>query len=169
VPIPGSIEALEGDFTVSRSDPERDFTRPDYVALHRLASEATELSESARRQPNLFAALERGERAVREQLQEAEEAASQASPENAIRRLFVLLPDSQAIPDVLESITTESRAVGRVQDIWDKGFDYLWFYWQSLWGPAEQPKETHGPPWALVVVVTLLSLEWLSRKLLRLA
>lgn len=169
VPIPGSIEALQGEFVVSRSDPERDFTRPDYVALHRLASEASELSESARRQTALFNAIERAERAMREQFREQGDSPSDWTPENEARRLFVLLDDAQALPDILESVVTESRAEGRVQDIWDKGFDYLWFYLKSLWGPAEQPKESQGPPWALVVVVTLLSAEWLTRKLLRLA
>ncbi|MDW8222011.1 MAG: VWA domain-containing protein [Gemmatales bacterium] len=169
VPVPGSIDVLEADFEVTRSDPERDFTRPDYLALHRLASEATELSESARQNTALFSALERAEHALRDQVRELGEGSADWTPENEVRRLFLTLPDAHTVPDVLESVTVESRAEGRVQDIWDKGFDYLWFYLQSLWRPTEQPRETQGPPWALVVVVTLLSAEWLTRKLLRLA
>ncbi len=167
VPIPGAIDVLEGDCVVERSDPERDFTRPDYAALHRLASPASELSESARRQASLFVALERAEQAMRQQIRQT--GTTELSPENETRRLFLLLPDAGTIPEALESIVAETRAEGRVQDVWDKGFDYLWFYLASLWQPAEQPHHTQGPPWALVVVVTLLSAEWLTRKLLRLA
>lgn len=167
VPIPGSIELLEGELAVVRSDPERDFTRPDYAALHRLASPAGELSELARRQAALFAAIERGEQALRQQARD--NGIGDWLTENETRRLFLLLSDAGTIPDALESLVAESRAEGRVQDIWDKGFDYLWFYLASLWQPQEQPKQSHGPPWALVIAVTLLSAEWLTRKLLRLA
>jgi hypothetical protein len=53
------------------------------------------------------------------------------------------------------------RSRGAVVDQWDAGFDLPWW------------RDSSGEPvkmsWVLAAVVGLLSLEWLTRKLLRLA
>jgi hypothetical protein len=76
-------------------------------------------------------------------------------------RLFFDLAAAPWIGECLESNNTPFRTEGKVSDIWDKGW--------TVFADLQHPDRAAGPPWALVLLVTLLSAEWLTRKLLKLA
>ena len=70
-------------------------------------------------------------------------------------RLYFDLANADLIPSCMKADSQDAKSFGPVTDRWDDGF--------TLW--HTQTKIS----WVLVVVVGLLSVEWLTRKLLRLA
>jgi hypothetical protein len=168
VAIPASLERLKGSFEVEAIDPERDFTRPDFAALHRLASEFTaekpaSLDNTGRRNASFTGALTNAKAAMQKQAKDAPPDTIRLDPKENLskERLFVTLPDSVYIPPTLTAKETEFRTEGKAQDLWDKGWDILWKW--------NRPQESSGPPLALLVIMLFLSAEWLTRKLIRLA
>jgi hypothetical protein len=63
----------------------------------------------------------------------------------------------ELIPDCLEEKRQELRNRGPIQDLWDRGPTFVW------------SGRTYEVSALLLAVVGLLSLEWLTRKLLRVA
>ncbi|MER3414756.1 MAG: hypothetical protein C4297_00885 [Gemmataceae bacterium] len=162
VGVPGSLEKLSGSFEVVRSDPERDLTRPDFALLHRLASEAREMElQDEKRRPEITAALQRARALVHEMARTAPPGSVLLTPENDSDRLFFTLDDASSIPYCIGQSREPFRADGRIIDLWDKGWD--------VWAKLDAPEQSSGPPWALVLLAGLVSAEWLTRKMLRLA
>lgn len=156
--VPGASDLLQAPFRVEAPDPELDDPRPDFAALYRLASPATDATvrESAKR-PGLLAALKQSRQRL---LGDAVAPTPGGSTADGERLLFTL--DNAAwIAECLDANPITFRTEGRPQDLWDKGLNVFWH--------LHDPKQASGPPWPLVVVVLLLGTEWLTRKLLRLA
>jgi hypothetical protein len=73
--------------------------------------------------------------------------------------LFFDLNRAEIIPDLMTSQTKVQRNRGPIDDLWDDG-------------PTLGTDNRGQPivlPWVLLLIVGLLSVEWLTRKLLRLA
>ena len=183
VKIPGSIEKLASGFRVERTDPERDLTRPDYALLHRIASEVRSLDEAKRKLPGLMDTLARNRQAVKAQAKDAPPGSIVLTEENEVDRLFFQLDDMHMIGWCVDPNVVPFRTEGKVIDLWDKGWSVFW-HWDDPERAAPPPAETWaelfyadnlwamltgGLPWVLVLVVLLLSVEWLTRKFLRLA
>jgi hypothetical protein len=162
VRIPGSNEKLLGKFRVESSDPERDDARPDLAALHRIATEAKKASMlDERKRPDLLKALAKAREAILSEEQAGSPGARALAETAAGDRLFFDLETAPWIAECIDSTVVPFRTEGKVSDIWDKGW--------TVFSDLEHPDDADGPPWALVLVVLLLSFEWLTRKLLKLA
>ncbi|MCX7700272.1 MAG: VWA domain-containing protein [Gemmataceae bacterium] len=167
IPIPGSPDALRGKFLVKESNPELDLVRPDWAALHQMASEFEEIlprldkakAEEARR---ILAKKEASPAADPRPASPANDPAATSSKEKPLGdtlRLFFNLSNAELIPDLMTTQTKVQRNRGPVDDLWDDG-------------PVLGSDNRGQPivlPWVLLLVVGLLSAEWLMRKLLRLA
>ncbi|MGE3803266.1 MAG: hypothetical protein AB7K24_01190 [Gemmataceae bacterium] len=146
--VPESNDTLKRDYTVKPSNPERSNTRPDPAQLFRTAGLYREVVR-----PRLN---EETRNAVRPDLQRTNQAFG-ASSEDDYRLIFDL-PAADKITECLIKMPPRiHRSRGKVEDLWDSGF---------LVGTAEQPYKIS---YALLVIIGILSLEWLTRKLLRLA
>ncbi len=184
VVIPGSVERLKGGFRVFSTDPELDQARPDYALLHRLASPVQVLDEKRRQRPEIDRALRNSKAAMLAMYKQDPAGGVQLPAENKQDRLFFRLEDATWIPELVDPNVVPFRTEGKIRDLWDKG----WMVFADLDHPdkaAAPPVEStndyfsasfwreflvkRGLPWALVLVVLLLSVEWLTRKLLRLA
>jgi len=144
-----------GKFVVKESNPELDNTRPDFEQLWDLASEADDFLVNIKD--------EEMRRLVKETLTrprpvsaEAGEKKPDAKAEDRPRFLFDL-KTAELIPDCVRSDYREQRSRGAADDWWDNGF------------PTDKPKSERWFSWILALVVGILSVEWLARKLLRLA
>ncbi len=161
--VPGAGEKLTASFRVETSDPERDDVAPDHALLHRLAHPSqgrTLLDESKR--AGFVEALAQGKEAMKKQAQELPGGSALAlTPENEIDRLFFTLGTMSWIGECLDSHIVPFRSEGRVYDLWDKGV--------TVWRHLDNPDMARGPSWALLLLCGLLGVEWLARKLLRLA
>jgi hypothetical protein len=149
IPVPTTAEILTRKFSVKESNPEQDNTRPDFTSLYTLASDADSIF--ARIDPHLKARVEPELERTNGPLR------SGLTGSQRPLRLYFDLKAAEVIPlcMVTEKKTQKSR--GPIQDIWDDG-----------------PVVRSGDPplkmsWALVIIVALLSTEWLVRKLLKLA
>jgi hypothetical protein len=144
LPIPGSGDVLRGKFTVRNNDPELDDARPDAAALGQLASDVREVDD------RLTDPKDRGE--LRGKVR------GSGSETDSARLLFAL-NNADVIPRCLTTQTKEQRNRGAVDDIWDDG---------PVLGQTTNGRLIEISA-VLLVVAGLLSLEWLGRKLLRLA
>lgn len=165
VEVPDSAgDSITGEFIVKKSDPELDNTRPDFAALEQAASTLEEVRARVK-DPAILEKLRGGER------------------DPAKVRLAYKLADTDkltAIPDCVDEVTQTFRNRGAVEDLWDQPLTI------SLNGseirlvefdiPGLAPlgrtwlaPQTVRIPFLLLVGVSLLGLEWLVRKLLRLA
>jgi hypothetical protein len=170
--IPDTGDTLPGRFVVKESNPELDNTRPDFGQLYQLASDVTEvlprMSEPA--QVDLKRALEGTAARLLQQVDDksapdprrgtgteaVDKAREDAAKERTTLRLFFDLTSARLIPTCMVTDSKVQRSRGPVEDLWDRGF--------ALWpGSAQQMA------YVLLAVVLLLSLEWLTRKLLKLA
>jgi hypothetical protein len=151
LPIPDSGDILRRRFSVKESNPELDNTRPDPGALAQMAGDLDEVA------PRLTekAALDD----LRAKLRGPRPASSEAGATGEAPKLFFTLANADAIPGCMTAERKVQRNRGPVDDLWDDG--------PSLGETAD------GKPMvisaALLVAVGLLSVEWLTRKLLRLA
>jgi hypothetical protein len=146
VEIPSSSESLRQKFSVRQSNPELDITRTDLKALYQMASDVASLNLS---DPTLTASVQ-----------------AKATPGVDGKRLSFKLVDQESlavIPEVIKSETKTLRNRGAIVDYWDKGVELPRFLtgWFS-----DKPMRVGG---LLLIAVTLLSLEWIARKLLKLA
>ena len=149
LPIPSSSDLLRGKFTVRESNPELENTRPDPAALAAMAGDLDEIKNRLRgpiTPDELQAAVARQVYTVM---------AKSESP-----KLLFTLATGDVIPNCLPAVPPQvSRNRGPVDDLWDHGPEF---------GQLVRRKANHVAT-LLMVIVGLLSLEWLTRKLLRLA
>jgi hypothetical protein len=162
--VPETKDRATGKFSVKESNPELDNTRPDFTSLHDLASDARRV-------------LERVPEDVRRELQErlrrrkvAEADVKVAKPDSEAKKepaaaeerlkLYFDLSTADVIPSCMTVETKTQRNRGATSDLWDGGF--------TVW-EREPPEEPIRMSYVLAVVAGLLSVERLTRKLLRLA
>ncbi len=156
VKISETGETLPRRFTVKESNPELDNTRPDFGQMYQLATGMTEI-------------LPRLDRSTEEELRRTlEDTAARllrrgddhAEPNGKLSkeqpRLFFDLSSAKMIPRCMVTDSKVQRSRGAVQDLWDEGF--------TLWPDPSVRMAT-----VLLVITLLLSVEWLTRKLLKLA
>ena len=168
--IPETGDILPGRFTVKEANPELDDTRPDFTQLYTLASELTEgtppLDPAGKEE--LRKSLEAAAARLLQKVDEKDQlgAPKSAGPVNSAKdslsdnkdkgHLFFDLISAKLLPKCMVTRTNINRTRGPVKDIWDEGFTLI-----------QDPSVRMA--WVLVLVVGLLSAEWLTRKLLRLA
>ncbi len=169
--IPETGDILPGRFTVKEANPELDDTRPDFTQLYALASELTEgtppLDPTGKQ--DLRKSLDATAARLLQKVDDKDQvvpktpapagavgAKDQAGENKDMGRLFFDLTSANLLPKCMVTRTNINRNRGPVKDIWDEGFTLI-----------QDPSVRMA--WVLVVVVGLLSLEWLARKLLRLA
>jgi hypothetical protein len=141
-------------FTVVEANPELDDTRPDFDRMYHMASEAD--SVIARMAPADGAEL-------RKRLQRPKLNASPGKEATDDKtRLFFDLKNAELIPNCMVSRSDTRTTRGQIEDIWDKEAEV----WLPLVGWFTIMPFPYG--W-LYVAVLLFSVEWLTRKLLRLA
>jgi hypothetical protein len=168
--VPESGDLLSRKFVVKESNPELDNTRPDFGQMYQLASEITEVlprmdkpgQDELRQNLESTAArlLQQVDTSGPDQPKASQPAATGSnhatSGEKEQPRLFFDLASAHLIPKCLVSESKVQRSRGPVKDLWDLGLTF-----------------SNDPPvqlaHALVIVVGLLSVEWLTRKLLKLA
>ena len=147
---PETGDALTHRFSVKEANPEMDNTRPDFQTLYELASEADDVlgrMGDAERQ-ELKRSLQRPRM----------EGAPQAENKDDKIRLYFDLKNAHLIPSCMRPDVQTLRNRGPIEDLWDDGF--------VIWDREPQPVTMS---YVLLAIVGLLSLEWLTRKLLRLA
>ncbi len=149
--VPDMNLTESGTLVVDPSNLEKDDTRPDFDTLYKLASNAEDvkLRMSGKEYDELLKALARPKL-------EGEGESAKTKIDKDKPRLFFDLSNADQIPTCIDKDESVQKSRGKPEDLWDTGF----------W------KANDGKPIlsiVLVVVVGLLSLEWLIRKLLRLA
>lgn len=146
VEIPSSTETLNQKFAIRQSNPELDVTRPDFKALYQMASPLAE--------------MQLADKELAAKLQSA--AASGADG----KRLAFKFGDDESlklIPQCFKTDTKVARNRGAVEDYWDKGVTLPTA--MTGWYSDKPQRLAFG----LLLCVGLLSVEWLTRKLLKLA
>jgi hypothetical protein len=172
VPIPAADESLRGKFLVKESNPELDMVRPDFAALYQMAGEIDEVlprmdKGKAEELRKLLAGRRiRTEKPAEQKNDRADEQPIATEHTSDAPRLFFDLKSAETIPDCMLTETRIQRNKGKTDDLWDKGF-----YLRNIRGYVIHDRK--GLPieisWMLLAMVGLFSMEWLSRKLLRLA
>jgi len=148
--IPGTADILTRKFDVKEANPEMDNPMPDFAFLRDLASNADEvvmarINDDAK--ARLKATLERTNKMpVKDTVEEKESL-----------KLYFDLKGAEVIPDCMVTDHKTQRTRGPVKDVWDSGFTL------ESWDPPLTISTI------LLVIVALLSIEWLTRKLLKLA
>jgi hypothetical protein len=162
VKVPDTGDSDTSRFTVREANPEMDNTRPDFDTLWRMASPAKPVLD---RMTDEAAKAALKQRLQRPKLEPAAGAAAtlpeEAATGEAGLRLYFDLSNADLIPGCMTTKKDIRRSRGAIVDQWDAGFDLPW--WTDSSG---QPAKMS---WVLAIAVGLLSLEWLTRKLLRLA
>jgi hypothetical protein len=148
LPIPNSGDVLRTKFAVKATDPELDNPRPDPAALYQLASDYKDIED---RLPD---AQKRD--AVRAQMVRT---SGDAPTSSDAARLVFMLNQADVVPSCMTTQRKEQRNRGAVNDIWDDG---------PVLGTTSEGRPIEIST-VLLIVVGLLSAEWLGRKLLRLA
>lgn len=145
VQVPNTSDKDSKKFTVSESNPEFDNTRPDFASLRQMASLATlvhsRINEEAR--AKLDGELARTNSPL-------------TRDNDKDTRLFFDLRSAGLIPDIMTVKPLPQENRGPVKDLWDWGFEF-----------GDNPPMKVSA--ALILIVGLLSIEWLTRKLLKLA
>jgi hypothetical protein len=158
VPDTGDTETWR--FSVKEANPEMDNTRPDFDTLWRMASPAKPVLERMTDGAAKTALRQRLERPKIEQPGERTTLSEETAGEGGLR-LYFDLNNAELIPTCITSNNSISRSRGALVDQWDAGFPLPWW--------TDSSGEPVKMSWVLTAVVGLLSLEWLARKLLRLA
>jgi hypothetical protein len=147
VEVPDSPgDTISGEFIIKKSDPELDNPRPDFVAMATAAGTLADLPGLDRRNPEAHAKL----------------LGSAADPAKA--KLAFRLSESDklaAIPACLEPRSQNLRNRGPVEDLWDKGLVL-----PASLTSSSKPVEIS---YLLLACVGLLAVEWMTRKIMRLA
>jgi hypothetical protein len=157
--VPETNDTAEGSFHIDEPNPELDNTRPDFEQLWQLASPAEAVLnriELDSDKNEVLKSLSRGRPSVGKG--DKEEGKEEGQREKL--RLYFTLSNAHLIPRCMNYVPKVQRSKGAVEDQWDEGFTVV---------PAEPPKQPIKLSYVLLLVVGLLSVEWLVRKLLRLA
>jgi hypothetical protein len=154
---PGDV--LQGKFQVVRSDLEMDVVTPNFAANLAMASDF-DADLKRRVSPDTLKRLLEG-----------------LPKEKDVSKLAFKLSDRELlklIPECCPERTPDKRDIrGPVHDLWDKGVEFPvrkddGDFWERN-VPESLSGKTWPVSWVLLCVVFLLALEWLTRKLLRLA
>jgi hypothetical protein len=152
VKVPDTGDTQSRRFSVREANPEMDNTRPDFEQMYRLAGEADEVLDrmgDAQRQ------------ALKEHLRRARPAETDRTENGPDKpRLFFNLQNAHLIPTCMRKDVAVQRSRGPIKDQWDDGW---------VLSDREPPQQPVKLSYVLAAVVGLLSMEWLIRKLLRLA
>lgn len=157
--VPGTPDILSSKFMVKEANPELDNTRPDFAQLRQIASRAEqdELRDGNLQKKGILPSLNDEQRIkLRAELMRTNSSVvKDSSEEDRDLRLYFDLKGAELIPECLDNRVEKIRNRGPVKDLWDYGF-------------------TVGDPpltvsYTLIAIIGLLSLEWLTRKLLKLA
>jgi hypothetical protein len=161
IKVPDTGDSESWRFSVKEANPEMDNTRPDFDTLWRLASPIKPVLE---RMTDDAAKTSLKQRLQRPKLEAQDSLATtskdEAAGENSLR-LFFDLNNAELIPSCMTPKKDSHRSRGAFVDQWDEGFPLPWW--------TDSAGEPVKMSWVLTAVVGLLSLEWLTRKLLRLA
>jgi hypothetical protein len=158
VEVPDSNgEKLLGKFQIVKSDPELDNTKPNFAAMTTMASEIDPAFEQ-RVPKNVVDEFKR----------------SSLPKEGGVQKLAFRLSDSELlklIPECFKSDYQQFDNKGPVTDLWDKGIELPKQKTDGTFVERNIPNLLSGQTlsWVMLVVIGLLSWEWLTRKLLRLA
>jgi hypothetical protein len=159
--VPETGDTQTSRFLVKEANPELDDTRPDFEALYRLASPAGEvlgrMGDAERTALKQRLTRIRPEPPTARPSETPDPTAKSGQEEDL--RLYFDLSTADLIPQCMVTATKLQRNRGPIRDLWDEGFTV----WQRESAPPIQMS------YVLLAVVGLLSLEWLTRKLLRLA
>jgi hypothetical protein len=154
--VPETGDTAMQKFTVRAANPELDNTRPDFARMYRLASEADEV---------LLRMGETAQQELKKRLKRPDFKKDDDLPSEADKvelsdkmRLYFDLKNADLIPSCMIQDVQKQTSRGPVSDKWDGG----WTMWMHKGEPVRMS-------YVLTAVVALLSLEWLIRKLLRLA
>lgn len=148
--VPETGDTQGRRFSVREANPEMDNTRPDFDAMYRLASEADEVLDR-------LGDAEKS--ALKAHLRKARPAEAASAPGDK-PRLYFNLQNADLIPNCMRKDVAIQRSRGPIKDQWDDG----WVLWER-----EPPLPPVKMSYVLTAVVGLLCMEWLIRKLLRLA
>ncbi len=145
-------------FEVKEANPELDNTRPDFEALYELAGETDEAFWE--RVKDQAAALKNTLRVRKFGPSSGATGAPKETADDNKMKLFFDLNSAQMIPSCIFDRKVERKSRGAVDDKWDDGLTLR---------DAEPPAQPVKISYVLMIAVALLSVEWLARKLLRLA
>ncbi len=160
--VPDTGDSIIQKFSVKESNPELDDTRPDFNQMYHLASDAEQVLaripvEADREEVKRHLvppALTKDDKDKKDK----EDEILTGKP-----RLYFSLKDAELIPLCMKTVTDTKQVRGKYEDVWDES----WTRWNfHVFG-----YEVHLD-WlfnSLLLIVGLLSMEWLIRKLLRLA
>jgi hypothetical protein len=175
--VPDSGEIQSKKFMVKETNPELDNTRPDFGQLYQLASEVTDYLPRMEKDvqdeikqavegtaARLLQRVEAPEGPARRETNVSKTAPAAAKDKPAetkdVPRFFFDLTTAHLIPKCMVTESKIQRSRGKVEDMWDQGFTLV-----------SKGDEKHDVRMAtvLIIVASLLSVEWLTRKLLKLA
>jgi len=169
--VPESGDLLSRKFVVRESNPELDDPRPDFGQMYQLASEMSEVLPRLDRQSqqelrqNLEETAARLVQRANDLNEVSPRTPGQTGPQGlsqhrskpeTVPRLFFDLSTAHMIPKCLVSESKVQRSRGPVKDLWDLGFTLL----------AEPSLRI---AYVMALMVGLLCVEWMTRKLLKLA
>jgi hypothetical protein len=195
--IPESGEILPQRFVVKEDNPEMDNTRPDFGQLYQLASEVTDFMPripDKETQDEVKLALEgtaarllqkvddqdqatsvRRETTIKKAPEKGKEGKEGKAESKETLRFFFDLTTAHLIPKCMVTESKVQRSRGKAEDLWDegvtlvKGSDATKDETKKDAEKKHDKKQDTGMAYVLILVVSLLSLEWLARKLLKLA
>lgn len=162
IPVPGSSEILKSKTVVKESNPELDQTRPNFALLrNQLAGYVGDLRVSDTLKGELKSRLRS---VAKTDSPSAPAPLPQGERGNAPRDdgkddvpLYFDLKNAKLIPEYLKGESRVQKNRGPVEDLWPEGPVMSLFGKSGVVGTV------------LLLVVGLLSIEWLTRKLLKLA
>ncbi len=160
IKVPDTGDSETWRFTVKEANPEMDNTRPDVDAMWRLASPAKMALE---RMTDEAAKTKLRDSLQRPKLEKDGDhpLAVENIGDAGMRLYFEVDRNADLIPSCMNTKKDVRRSRGPIVDQWDAGFDLPWW--------TDSSGEPVKMSYVLAAVVGLLSLEWLTRKLLRLA
>jgi hypothetical protein len=145
IAVPGTTEIIDEKYNVVETNIEMDNPRPDFLELRRLASNSKDVFE---RMP------EDARKKLEGELERTNRPYSKEGDRDL--RLFFDLKSAPLITECMTRKPLPQVSRGRITDLWDYGFEFEQF---------GLPKVSL----ALLLIVGLFSVEWLTRKLLKLA
>ena len=158
IDVPESSDKLQGKFTITKSDPEMDNSKPNFQAMLAMASDFDGAFQD--RIPN----------SVKEVFKH------DLAKDSGVQKLFFKITDTELIkliPQCFKSDYQRFDIRGPVTDLWDRGVEFPNRKDDGDFAERNVPEFLAGKSlpvsWVMLVVISLLCWEWLTRKLLRLA
>jgi hypothetical protein len=142
----------EGKFIVKETDIEMDNARPDFQLIHDLASDADEVLNQLNN--------EEVKKNLRARLGSMKAGDAPPTKDTEKLRLIFDLQSAEMIPSCLLPRFNTQKINGGIDYLWDQGF--------VVPGTADMTPPVKVP-YVMLPIVLMLSLEWLIRKLLKLA